>query len=223
MKLFLCSDKITKSLKPSFETFVEKPITEFKKIVFITTGANPTPPEKQADLRKWLIEDRKDLDMFSNADITELDIANIQGDELRSLLEQQDLIYMNGGYTEYLMQQVHKSGLSEYLFELLDSGIIYVGSSTGSMIMSEQFSTAEFYPGEEEPGASKTKGFGLLDFELFPHYDEKAHLPHILKHRDPNISYCLFKNGQAISYENGKITMHEGNGGKFEFLQKDIN
>jgi peptidase E len=59
--------------------------------------------------------------------------------------------------------------------------------------------------GEGEPGASIFPGLSLIDFEIYPHYEDEM-LPEIKKHWDGK-KLCLLKNGEAITVIDGKTTI----------------
>jgi hypothetical protein len=83
--------------------------------------------------------------------------------------------------------------------------------------MSKSLEIAQWYPGGPEPGAAKVPGMGLLDFEIFPHYDESM-LELIKEKKKKDQEYWLLKNTQAISYDNGTIKKH---GGEILILPKE--
>lgn len=60
-----------------------------------------------------------------------------------------------------------------------------------------------WYLGEGEPGASVIPGLGLVDFEIYPHYEESMYTE-IKKHYKGNKLYLL-KNGEEIVVEGGKV------------------
>ena len=201
MKLFLCSSHVTKELIPDFEKlFGKKP--EGLKTVVITTAMNPFPDQDASSG----VESAK----AAGFDVTELDIEPYTDPKkLRSELEQYEVIYMNGGYQGYLMQAIRNTGLSEYLLDLIKNGMIYVGSSAGSMIMGNSLEVGEWYIGENEPGASDVETFKLLDFQLYPHFEDEL-LFQIVDLRNEEMRYALLKDGQAISYDDGEIRFHGG-------------
>ena len=49
---------------------------------------------------------------------------------------------------------------------------VYVGSSAGSMIAGSSFYIGKPY---EEIGADVIPGLGLVDFEIFPHYEDEMY------------------------------------------------
>lgn len=208
MKLYLCSSVITDNLVKDFEKFLGRS-DETLKVIFVTTAGNPVED------KSWIQEDLDSLKKFTNWNVEKVDIEKIRGKELRSKLENSEILWMNGGYPGYLMKKIESSGLKEYLFELLEKGLVYIGSSAGSMIMGNSLDVAEWYIGEEEIGASKIKPFSLLDFEIYPHYEDSL-LGEIKKKTKKYHKYCLLKNGQAIAYKEEGYKIH---GGKAEFLE----
>jgi peptidase E len=209
MKLFLCSSNLTKNLCDDLKDLIGTPIDNLK-VVFITTASNPTPEEGRSDARSYQLESIEQLKQFPNWEVTELDIEKYEKNNLKDYLASFDVIFMDGGYTGYLMNVLNEYNVPDFLFELLNSNIIYIGSSTGSMIMSKTFTAAEWYPGEEDPKSANISGLGLIDFEIFPHYKDDM-LKEIQEKRSPNIDYYLLSDGQAISYDNGVIKTHGGN------------
>jgi peptidase E len=81
--------------------------------------------------------------------------------------------------------------------------MVYVGSSAGSMICSKTQVSSEFYIGEPEPGASLLPGFGFIDFEIYPHYQDDQ-LPEIKKLWKKGDLYLL-KDGEVITLTGNKV------------------
>ena len=103
----------------------------------------------------------------------------------------------------YLLYWIRRLELDKILPELLNSGLLYVGSSVGSMICSKTQDLADWYIGEPEPGASVIPGLGLIDFEIFPHYTEDLY-SEINKHWEKG-KLCLLKNGDVVTKVGEKI------------------
>ena len=63
---------------------------------------------------------------------------------------------------------------------------------------------SEFFPGEDEKGASLIPGLGYLNFEIFPHYKEE----YLDLVKDwPHGQLYLLKNGEVITLVDGKVTV----------------
>jgi dipeptidase E len=208
MKLFLCSHTLYSNLIKDFENFLGEKINTIS-VSFVTTAANP---EKE---KSWMYRDMKFVNkLFKNVEI--FDIEKMSLKEMKSEFKSREILWINGGNTSYLMKKVRKSGLENILPEIL-SKTIYVGSSAGSMIWSKSLEIAEWYPGGSEPNASQVSGMGLLDFQIFPHYDESM-LELIKEKKKQDEEYWLLKNTQAISYKDGIIKKH---GGEIKILPKE--
>lgn len=114
-----------------------------------------------------------------------------------------DILWMAGGMAGYLLYWIRRTKLDKALPKILKAGTIYVGSSAGSMICAKTNYLAEFFPDEEEPGANLLPGLGLIDFEIFPHFEEKYMAP--LKKYWGKGSIYLLKNGDVITVVDGNV------------------
>lgn len=85
------------------------------------------------------------------------------------LVQESDVLLVNGGDPLYLSYWMRQSGLAGLLPSLPRT--VWVGLSAGSMIMAPNI--GEFFVGWEPPtGGDKT--LGLVDFAMFPHLDHEA-------------------------------------------------
>lgn len=120
-------------------------------------------------------------------------------------------MYVNGGYSGYLAQVMRVSGFDKILPQLLAQGVVYVGSSAGSMVLSKVQDAASFYFGEPEPEALKIGGLDLFDFEFYPMHDHRWSedlVDKIKAKRNKSLKYYLVRDGQAVSYDGRKIQLH---------------
>ena len=83
------------------------------------------------------------------------DIEDLSPEEFQVLVRQFEMIWMSGGIASYLLNAVKKVKLDTLLSSLLNEGIVYVGSSSGAMIMNPTLKVAEWYIGEPD---QKSKG-----------------------------------------------------------------
>ena len=103
----------------------------------------------------------------------------------------------------YLLYCIRRVELDKALQEFLAKGMIYVGSSAGSMICAKTQSLADWYIGETEPGASLIPGLGLIDFEIYPHYEDNLYDE--INKRWTKDKLFLLKNGEVITVLGEKI------------------
>ena len=135
-----------------------------KKAVFIPTAGDP---EKEKD---WIDNDRNGL---NQAGIKTFDytITGKTPQDLERDLGDCDLIHVNGGNTFYLMIQAKKSGFDKFVQKQVNQGVIYTGSSAGSICagpdidISRKLETKVY-----EKELTDTKSFNLVDFVILPHW-----------------------------------------------------
>jgi dipeptidase E len=83
------------------------------------------------------------------------------------LVQETDVLLVNGGDPLYLCYWMRQSGLAELLPSLR---AVYVGLSAGSMVMAPNI--GEYFVGWKPPtGGDET--LGLVDFAIFPHLDHE--------------------------------------------------
>ena len=83
------------------------------------------------------------------------------------VVQQTDVLLVNGGDPLYLCYWMRQSGLADLLPTL---GGVYVGLSAGSMVMAPNIG-AEFVGWQPPSGGDET--LGLVDFAMFPHLDHE--------------------------------------------------
>ncbi|MDA1061178.1 MAG: Type 1 glutamine amidotransferase-like domain-containing protein, partial [bacterium] len=123
-KFFLTS--ITENVLDKLPTLIGKK-PEDTKIAFIPTAADPYEDKSfmETDRAKWL---------EFKYDFKEVDLKGKDEGQLRSALEDCDIVYFSGGNVFYLLQEANKCGLKNVLQELLNQGKIYGGGSAGAAI-----------------------------------------------------------------------------------------
>lgn len=87
------------------------------------------------------------------------------------MVEETDVLLVNGGDPLYLCSWMRQSGLADRLLSLR---AVYVGLSAGSMVMTPRIG-ADFVGWTPPTGGDET--LGLVDFAIFPHLDHPD-LPH---------------------------------------------
>ena len=101
------------------------------------------------------------------------------------------------------MYWLRRTRLDKHLKEVLGQGTLYVGSSAGSMITAKDLNITEWYSGENEYGASVIPGLGLVDFDIYPHYEDSLYEQ--VKEKYMGKKLYLLKNGEEIIVEDGKV------------------
>lgn len=133
-------------------------------LAFIPTARDPYKITTTIDPEKEKLESMG----FS---IKVVDLKNKSKEELRKDFENVDVIFVAGGNTFYLLEKVVESGFFELAKELVGKGVVYIGSSAGSVLAGPDIDiTRELDDPSEAPNLKTTKGLGLVDFIVLPHY-----------------------------------------------------
>lgn len=144
---------------------VGKPASECR-VGFIPTAANVEPT-----IKGWLIGQFSQLQRYGFYQIDIIDIS-ANGVDWRSRLESCDILWLSGGNTFHLLNQVRKTGFDVWLRENIDAKV-YVGGSASSILMTPSIAVAGIEPGDENNvGITDLTGLGYVNFEIEPHCDQ---------------------------------------------------
>lgn len=167
MRLLLTSAGIVNdSIAKSLLKLADKPAAELK-VAFIPTAANVEDGNKV----DWLFRQYENLRRIGIEWIDMIDFADT-GADWRSRLDVCDVLYLTGGNTFYLLDQIRKQKFDDYLSKTL-ADKVYVGSSASSITMTPSIDVAAIPPGDLNlSGLTDLTGLGYVDFEIEPHCDE---------------------------------------------------
>lgn len=126
--------------------------------------------------KRWVLDNLNDV---ANNFPAELDIVNLLAlpmKEIEQRIMNQDVMFVVGGNTDYLMHVFNKTGFSKMLPKLLETKV-YVGSSAGSMIIGKRVSAEAYLRiyGEHDDYDIK-EYLGLVDLAIKPHLNSR-HFP----------------------------------------------
>lgn len=130
-----------------------------------------------------------------------------------------DIIYVGGGDGNWLCDWARIAKIDTYLKDLLDKGVVFVGTSAGSNFVTPSFGLGWWTPECKESHA----GLGIVDFCLAVHQkegDERSSEDKIIENREEIRKFIdfpwkvyLLKDGQAVKVDGDKIE-HIGIGEK---------
>lgn len=172
--LFLASEVDQVALH--FVKKIKQPLKSLKA-VFI-----PTAGEPEID-QEWIKPNRNGL---NKAGIKTFDytITGKTAKDLERDLGDCDLIHVNGGNTFYLLLQAKKSGFDKFIKRQVEKGVIYTGSSAGSIIAAPNIRIASYYETKVyEKELENTQAFNLVDFIIFPHWGSPIFKDLYINHR----------------------------------------
>lgn len=134
-----------------------------KKVSYVTTAsaANGVIPE-------WMIVK---IEIIKKAGfiVVPVDISTLTSDEMEEAFLGSDLIWVGGGNTLYLLQQVRKSGFDKYVTNKILEGVPYVGASAGSIILGPDLEF-ELYA-SRTPELASYEGLNLFPYAPYVHFD----------------------------------------------------
>lgn len=142
-----------------------------KKIAFVANAADVY------ECKDFIYFDRKRL-LDYGAKLIDVDLRIVNGKKLHAVLSDVDVIFVGGGNTFYLLEVMKKSGFDKMVKKLLDSGIVYVGSSAGSCVVAPNITPISALDEPEKAKSLKSyKALNLTRTLVLPHINNKRYGP----------------------------------------------
>lgn len=99
--------------------------------------------------------------------VDELELTNATVDEIITKLTQNDYIYISGGNTFYLLQELKRTGADKIIAEQIAMGKLYIGESAGSMVVAPSIEYVKDM--DDCKAASDLNAFSALNIvDLYP-------------------------------------------------------
>lgn len=144
--------------------------------------------------------------------VDNLEISTAACDEIEYKLKHNDFIYVTGGNTFFLLQELKRTGADKIIVEEVNSGKLYIGESAGAIVASADIEYAQKMDSvEEAPHLKDYSALGLVDFYTVPHYNsmpfEKA-AQSIIDSYEATLNLIPISNDGAIWVQGDKIQIH---------------
>jgi len=141
----------------------------------------------------------------------ELEISQASADEIQSKLQSNDYIYISGGNTFYLLQELKRTGADKIIVEQIQKGKLYIGESAGSVVAAPNIEYVELMDSKEMAEAlTDYQAFGVVDFYPLPHHTnfpfKKAVEKTIAKYANA-LDLRPFSNKQVITVLGDRVEM----------------
>ncbi len=144
--------------------------------------------------------------------VDELEITNASKNEILKKIENCDYIYVTGGNTFFLLQELKKTGTDNAIIEHIKAGKIYIGESAGSMILSPDIEYAkELDDCDKAPELKNYSALSIVTFYPLPHHTNfpfKRAVEKIIAKYDTKLKLLPISNSQVIMV-NGTKTQVE--------------
>ena len=160
-KLFLAS--LFKDVSEIFVDFANENL-EGKTVTFIPTAALP-------DKLDFHIKYSMELLAKMGLKVDELEISTATHSDIANKLENNDYIYVTGGNTFFLLQEMNRSGAGNLIKAQIEAGKLFIGESAGAILLAPDI---EYSKDTDNPLiAPQLKTFealNMIDFYPLPHY-----------------------------------------------------
>lgn len=166
-------------------------------------GFIPTASELDDD--RWYMEkDREDLNNM-NYKIVNIDILKEDKQEIIEKFNDVDVVFVAGGNSFYLLQQLKIKDVLKELIEFANNKI-YIGSSAGACITCPSIDYVEKLDDKTQaPLLNNYDAMNLVDFYILPHYKSKekyTKLADEIENNYNNYKFIKLSNEEAIIVDN---------------------
>ena len=198
-KIFLSSS--FKDVAGIFENFAKEDV-KGKTVTFIPTASIP-------EKIKFYVGSAKKAFEKMGIIVDELEVTKSTTNEIANKLKQNDYIYISGGNTFFLLQELRKKGVDKIIIEQIELGKPYIGESAGAMIISPNI---EYVKGMDDCKVATDldtfSALNVIDFYPLPHYTNfpfaKA-VEKIISKYDSELKLYPISNTQAILIEGDEV------------------
>lgn len=191
-KLFLAS--LFKDVSQIFVEFADDNLVG-KTVTLVPTAALP-------DKLDFHVEYSKELLSKMGLIVDELEISTATHLDIVNKLENNDYIYVTGGNTFFLLQEMNKSGAGNLIRTQINAGKLFIGESAGAILLAPDI---EYAKHTDDPlVASQLKTFealNIIDFYPVPHYKDdslKDAVEITISKYGTELPLVPFSNSQAI-------------------------
>lgn len=119
------------------------------------------------------VEDGKDALRTLGLTIKEVEITQFDKNQITRILNDCDCIYVSGGNTFFLIQELRKTGTDKLIKEQVEMGKLYIGESAGTIILSPNIEYAKKMDDylTLTPNFNDFTGLGIIDFYPVVHFN----------------------------------------------------
>ncbi len=175
-----------------------------KSVTFIPTASIPESVKFYVDTGNSALEKL-------GLKVEVLELTKSSTSQIEKTLKRNDFIYISGGNTFFLLQELRRKKAERIIIDLIIKGKLYIGESAGSMILSPNIEYVKYMDNKEKAkNLYSYEALGVLDFYPLPHYTNfpfQKEVEKIISIYNEKIKLYPFKNSQAIIVDGDKITV----------------
>lgn len=143
-----------------------------------------------------------------------LEISTASEDEIKVKLRKNDYIYVTGGNTFYLLQELKRTGADKLIIEAVNAGKLYIGESAGSVVASKNIEyVKEMDSVKKAPDLTDYGALGLVEFYPVPHFESspfKKVVQTIIATYSSKLNLSPISNHDVILVQNNEIKIVKG-------------
>lgn len=179
----------------------------YTSVLFIDTAAELEIGKVVGD-DDWLLADLQSL-IDLGYQVDRYTVTNQSVKEVTAKIDGYDVLYMCGGNTLYLLQQLQKTGAFNLIVEKVKAGKPYIGTSAGSIIAGPKIPA--YLEGEEGIQLDDYSGFNFLNTIIVPHWGSRYFKTTYLEkgmiaaYQTTEPPFLLLNDNQYISVDGAKI------------------
>ena len=140
----------------------------YKTVLFIDTAAEPEVGKEEGD-DWWLQNDLKGL-QNQGYQVDRWSITDKTKEEIEARIDEYDIIYMCGGNTIYLLQQLQQTGSFDLIKSKVLAGKPYIGTSAGSIAACTKI--PDYLEDAEGIELDDYTGLAFCDLLFVPHWGQ---------------------------------------------------
>ncbi len=140
--------------------------------------------------------------------VEELEVSTAPIEVIKTTLEKNDYIYVSGGNTFFLLQELKRTGADKIIIDQVNNGKLYIGESAGAMVTSVNVEYAkEMDSIKKAPKLKEYTGLNLVDFCTVPHFTNfpfRKSAKKIVSLYSDKLNLVTISNNEAILVDDGK-------------------
>ncbi len=183
------------------EDFIGEPLKD-KTVTFIPTAS-------LVERYKAYIEEDKEAFKRLGMIIEELELSTATNKKIEETIKKNDYIYLAGGNTFYLLQEVKKTGADKIIIEEVLKGKVYIGTSAGAILVAPDIIYSEAMDKKDKaPELRDYRGLALIEQYPLPHHTNrpfKDAVEIILKNYQDKLPLIPYTNSQVIEVQNNRL------------------
>jgi len=165
----------------NIDQYLSKKITDCKIAHVITAS-------KKVDDTKYIDDHQQKMNELGFS-YTKMDIMGKNEKELEKMFDGYDIIMVDGGNTFYLLKAVRESSFEKIIKNLIKKGVVYVGSSAGSLIACPSIIMSTWSQKFDRCGITDYRAMSLIPFLIKVHY--KPNMREMLKEKVKDLKYPI--------------------------------